>query len=73
MNIQAKKYQLIEWITGIQDSTLINKLVKIAEQSDWWDEISDAEKQSIERGLKDLDDGKFADHSTVKTLFEKYL
>lgn len=73
MNIQAKKYKLIEWITNIQDSKLIDKLVKIADGSDWWDEISDAEKTSVEKGLKDLEEGKIVYHSEAKKIYEKYL
>lgn len=73
MNVQAKKYQLIEWITNIQDIKLINKLVKIAEDSDWWDYISEAEKASIERGLKDIAEGRVVEHSEVRKIYEKYL
>ena len=73
MNVQAKKYQLIEWITNIQDTKLIDRLVKIADESDWWDNISEAERSSIERGLKDLDEGRFVDHSEARKLYEKYL
>ena len=73
MNIQAKKYKLIEWITNIQDSKLIDKLVKIADETDWWDEISGAEKTSIEKGLKDLEEGKVVYHSEAKKIYEKYL
>jgi len=73
MNIQAKKYKLIEWITNIQDSKLIDKLVKIANESDWWDEISEAEKTSIEKGLKNLEEGKAVYHSEAKKVYEKYL
>jgi len=49
MNVQAKKYQFIEWITNIQDTKLI-KLVKIAEDSDWWDYISETEKLLSKEG-----------------------
>ena len=73
MTIQAKKYQLIEWITSIQDTRLINKLVKIAEESDWWDDISKAEQSSIERGILDLTKGKSIDHQKAKKIYEKYL
>ena len=73
MNVQAKKYQLIEWITNIQDTKLIDRLVKIADESDWWDNISEAERSSIERGLKDLEEGRFVDHSEARKYYEKYL
>ena len=35
--------------------------------------ISDAEKKSIEVGLKDAEQGKFKAHSEVKKLYEKWL
>ncbi len=73
MNIQAKKYKLIKWITNIQDSKLIDKLVKIADETDWWDEISEPEKTSIEKGLKDLEEEKVIYHSEAKKIYEKYL
>jgi predicted transcriptional regulator len=59
--------------TNIQDTKLIDRLVKIADESDWWDNISEAERSSIERGLKDLDEGRFVDHSEARKLYEKYL
>jgi len=73
MNLQAKKYKLIEWITNIHDDAMLNKLLEIAEDSDWWDNISDAERASIDRGLKDLKEGRYYDHSEAKKLYEKYL
>ncbi|NLL27318.1 MAG: hypothetical protein GX259_00830 [Bacteroidales bacterium] len=73
MDIQAKKYLLIEWITSLSDSSLIDKLMQIAEKSDWWDEISDEERNSIEKGLKDISDGRVISHSDVMKRYEKYL
>lgn len=66
MDIHAKKYQLIEWITNISDIKLIDKLMKIAEKTDWWNEISEAERVSIERGLKDIEENRVFDHSEVR-------
>jgi len=71
MDIQAKKYQLIEWITNISDSALIEKLIKIAEKTDWWDEISEAERKSIERGLKDIEENRVVDHAELMKKYEK--
>jgi len=73
MNIQSEKLKLIEWITRIQDNSIIEKLLKVKEESDWWDEISQEEKESIEKGLQDVKDGKIHQHATVKKLYEKYL
>jgi hypothetical protein len=73
MDIQAKKYHLIEWITKIRDNQLLDRLLKLAEDADWWDEISQAERDSIEEGLKDLSENRVYDHSEVRKLYEKYL
>ncbi|MBU1370337.1 MAG: hypothetical protein KJ578_14180 [Bacteroidetes bacterium] len=73
MDIQTKKYHLIEWITKIRDNQLLDKLMKLAEEDDWWDEISQAEKDAIEEGLQDLSENSFFDHSEVRKLYEKHL
>ena len=77
MNIQSEKLGLIEWIAKINDSSIIEKLRKVhdeyAKTPDWWDEISTAEKDSIQRGLKDIEQGRIHSHETAKGIYEKYL
>ena len=73
MDIQTKKYHLIEWITKIRDNQLLDKLIKLAEAEDWWTEISEAERDAIEEGLQDLAENRTYDHSEVRKLYEKYL
>lgn len=73
MDIQTKKYQLIEWITQIRDTRLLDKLMKPAEENDWWGDISQAERDAINEGLQDLSENRAYDHSEVKKLYEKYL
>lgn len=77
MNIQLEKLGLIEWISKINDSSIIEKIRKIHDESavtpNWWDEISRQEKESIKRGLKDIAEGKVHTHETAKQVYEKYL
>jgi len=73
MDIQTKKYHLIEWITQIRDKRLLDLLMKIAEDNDWWDDISQAEREAINEGLQDLAENRVYDHEEVKKLYEKYL
>jgi len=40
----------------------IKTLISRKEESDWWDEISDAEKELIEEGLKDIEAGRVISH-----------
>ncbi|MBU2649663.1 MAG: hypothetical protein KKA81_01900 [Bacteroidetes bacterium] len=76
MNIHVEKVKLIEWITKIQDSNTIEKLLKIRNETskDWWSELSDEfEKNEIELGLGDLEQDITIDHLEAKKLYEKYL
>ena len=40
----------------------IKTLISKKEKSDWWDEISDAEKKLIEEGEKDIEEGRVISH-----------
>jgi len=77
MNIQAEKLGLIAWIARLNDSSVIEKLKRIYEEnsqtSDWWNEISILEKESIEKGLKDIEEGNVHSHDTARKVYEKYL
>ena len=77
MNIQAEKLGLIEWIAKINDSSIIEKIRKIHDEysktPDWWDEISTEDKESIKRGLMDIEEGRIHSHETAKRIYEKYL
>jgi hypothetical protein len=75
MNIHAEKIKLIEWIARIQDFNTIEKLINIRnkEALDWWDDLSEFERNEIELGLKDVEQGNTIKHSEAKKLYEKYL
>jgi predicted transcriptional regulator len=77
MNIHFEKLSLIGWITGLTDLAIIEKLKKIQAEnplsSDGWDELSTYEKESIEKGMKDIREGRVNSHETVRKTYEKYL
>jgi len=74
-NIQERKLELIQWLSVIDDVSLLDKLSELKEQStrDWWDEISDAEKESISKGIGDADAGRLRPHSEARAIYEKRL
>ena len=74
-NIQERKLELIQWLSVIEDVSLLDKLSELKEQStrDWWDEISDAERESISKGLEDADAGRLKPHSEARAIYEKRL
>lgn len=75
INIQNAKIELIQWLTTLEDSALIHKLLELrkAESKDWGDEISEEERKSIEQGILDAENGKVKPHSEVRKIYEKWL
>lgn len=75
LNIQNKKLELIQWLSTIEDSSIIEKIMKLRDQEsiDWWNSISENEKQSIEKGLEDAKAGKLNPHADARKLYEKWL
>ena len=75
LSLENKKIELIQWLSTLNDKLLIDKLMKLREKekTDWWNAISNAEKESIEKGIQEADNGKLTSHSDVKLIYEKWL
>lgn len=75
VSIENKKIELIQWLSTLEDQSLIDKLLKLrdAENTDWWQELSAKEKASIEKGIKEAEEGKLKPHSEVRDKYEKWL
>ena len=69
MGHDAIKLELIEWLTQLEDDAMIKylKIVKDAraKNSDWWDELTEDQIKSIEKGLRDIDQGRVTPHESV--------
>lgn len=75
IDIQNKKIELIQWLSTLNDKSIIEKIMKLreSERTDWWNEISKEEKNSIEMGIRDANSGKLKSHLEAKKLYEKWL
>lgn len=77
MNIHTEKLDLIEWISKLNDTSIIERIQKIKknyiQSKDWGDKLNQEEIKSIEEGLKDLEEGRIHSHETAKNIYEKYL
>ncbi len=77
MSIQSEKLELIRWLAELQDSSILERIKWLKngknEANDWWSDLMEEEKHSIERGIADADDGKTSDHKTVRKTYEKWL
>ncbi|OFX20149.1 MAG: hypothetical protein A2033_17210 [Bacteroidetes bacterium GWA2_31_9] len=77
MSIQTEKLGLIEWILRINDTSILEQLSEFKYQysksKDWWDLLKKEELESINRGLKDFEEGKTHSHESVREFYGKYL
>ena len=69
MSIQSEKNQLIQQIMELQDSSVIKKvrelLSKETKNDDWYHSLSNFEKESIAKGLQDLENGNVVSHEKM--------
>lgn len=74
MNLEARKVNLINWISSVQESEIIERIEALQkERSDWWDTVSNEDKRAIDDGLAQLDRGEFLTRSEVRAkVKEKY-
>ena len=77
MNTQIlnKKIELIQWLSTLEDKSIIEKLLqfKKEESKDWWNSISDEEKSSIKKGIIEADEENLKPHTVAQKVYEKWL
>ena len=75
MNIQTKKIELIQWISSLNDVDIIDEIMKLRENGvrDWWFELSQEERTSLEKGISDADAGNLKSHSEARKLYERFI
>jgi predicted transcriptional regulator len=66
MNISIEKKNIIQWIQGIDDEKIIEKILRFKEKN----EVLSFENQLIQKGLNDVESGKVSSHKEVKKRFE---
>ena len=75
IDLQNKKIELIQWLSTLDNEIIIDKLMELreSEKTDWWNGISEGEKESIEKGIEDANSGNLKPQSEVRKLYEKWL
>ena len=73
--ILSQKIELIQWLSSLEDKGIIERLLqfRISETKDWWKNIEDEEKNSIQLGVEDANNNKLNPHSSARKLYEKWL
>ena len=75
-NIEKEKLEIIKWVTTLKDETSIERLKMLKDKkvnTDWWNEISEAEKSAIDKGIEDIKAGRVKPHKEIKKLYERWL
>lgn len=68
MNLQAKKLEIVQLILNTEKPAILKKVEDVLKKekgTDWWDEISEEERKSIEQGLAEADRGELIPHEEV--------
>jgi len=75
MNLQATKLELIQWLSTIDNPSIIEKILAIRnnEKEDWWEHLSALEKESINKGIEDADAGNLKDHDQARKIHGEWL
>ena len=74
MDIQVEKLHLIEWLAGLNNTTVLKQFIalKKEQEKDWWNQISGEEKSEIEEGLAQANKGEVVTHKEVMAKYKKW-
>lgn len=61
MDIQLEKKELMKLLAETENPSIITEIKKVfqREKKDWWDELSDEQKEAIEEGERQIEKGEF--------------
>jgi predicted transcriptional regulator len=73
MNIQSEKLDIIQWLASINDSKIIKQfmLLKRSNEENTSVNLSQAEKNAIDKGLESIKEGRFKLHEEVTEATKK--
>jgi len=67
MNIELVNHKLINWITDLEDEDLLMKLDLLRiKNSGEWDKLSEEDRNAIEEGLLQLNEGNYISYSEAR-------
>lgn len=75
MDIQAEKLQLVKRLLDTDDELVLQEVKNVFEsyQKDFWNDLPDHVKASIERAKKQAEAGLLTPHEEVMKKYAKYL
>ena len=74
MNLQAEKLSLVQSILDINNRELLMELKTLIKQNevDWFDNLSNAQKEDVLEDINDADQGRTMSHQKIVEKFGKW-
>jgi len=71
MDIQFEKKELLKLLAETENPSIIKAVKKIfqKEKKDFWEELTDEQKEAIEEGLEDFRQGRVVSYEEMKKEF----
>ena len=70
--LESRKLNILEHLAELNDESIIQQIENLLVPSqDFWDELSEKEKELIHKGIKDLDNGDRVDFQKFLSEFRK--
>jgi len=71
MDIQLEKLEAIKKLIENEDPTIINSVKEVfsKKKKDWWDELSDEQKEDVAKSELEFEKGE---HSDFESVMQKY-
>ena len=75
MDLQARKIQLIQFLTLTSSETLIEKMEKLIQKdkTDFWEELSPELQSAIEKSIAQANSGKIIPHEEVMKKYSQWV
>jgi len=78
MDVIELRADLHNMIDKVSDGNILHAVKillsgKTKKQPDWWDTISDEEREEIKQGLSEADHGEVINHEEVMSKYKKWL
>ena len=58
VNLEARKLSIIEYLAELKDESILSQIENLLKPKvDFWDELTDTQKQGIQKGIEQLNNG----------------
>jgi predicted transcriptional regulator len=74
-DVTIMKNKAMKYLDNADEKTIkmIYAMLEVEAQSDWWDDLSEPAKDSIQQALQDVENGKVTPHKEVMKKYKKWL